>query len=237
MMTRRTFWAQMLWHFANEWVRGRIGAIETDMASKNSFVKALLMALIGILSLMQLSCANFSSINRGYKTFTLHRGIGHFSFEYPMRFRVAKKEIRNDEELKYTHIIILGPSFEDKQELTEISIFVQNVSEYYPDAIASLNRAISSILPGMTHNFTVIDIFPVTVAGIQGEQFVAWMDDFHSYGHTPLSGGELIRYIMRTVYFDNNGIIWNITMDSHISRAEAEGADFEHILQTFKVLD
>jgi hypothetical protein len=41
---------------------------------------------------------------------------------------------------------------------------------------------------------------------------------------------------VRHVYFDYKGLIWRIGMQSDSSTADAEKADFEHVLQTFKFL-
>jgi hypothetical protein len=41
----------------------------------------------------------------------------------------------------------------------------------------------------------------------------------------------------RCVYFDQGGLVWMIRVTSTEEVAEETKADFEHILETFKVLD
>jgi len=43
--------------------------------------------------------------------------------------------------------------------------------------------------------------------------------------------------MLREVYFDYNGLIWRIDIRSDSTTAEEDKADFEHVLQTFKILN
>ncbi len=43
--------------------------------------------------------------------------------------------------------------------------------------------------------------------------------------------------VWRKVFFDYNGLIWQIDIRSASSTAEEDKADFEHIVKTFKILN
>ena len=42
---------------------------------------------------------------------------------------------------------------------------------------------------------------------------------------------------MKDVFFESNGVIWRIQQDAFVDTAEADIADFDHVLATFKMLD
>lgn len=51
----------------------------------------------------------------GYKTFILRKGIGHFYFEYPSIYKVAKVETRTD--LKYIHMNLTGSLLKNERAI------------------------------------------------------------------------------------------------------------------------
>ncbi len=73
---------------------------------------------------------------------------------------------------------------------------------------------------------------PIAINGIRGEMIVwtcKWYPDYYRGNKWDAS--------IREVYFDYDGVIWYIEFDSHMDRAEQSKADFEHVLQTFKILN
>jgi hypothetical protein len=127
---------------------------------------------------------------------------------------------------------------------------VDGVSDQHPNAKA----AVEALISYWGESIKLLERSAVTVAGIPGEQIV--------YSHKPpmimraplklilftISPDWNARYtrrnpqeselrITREVYFNYDGLIWNIQIDSDESVAEQAKADFEHLLKTFKILD
>jgi hypothetical protein len=184
-------------------------------------VMAMLAAFVG----MSLSCDSSST---GYKTFSLEKGIGHFSFEYPARYKVEITEVRTD--LQYTHVTFSSPFSKELRDSTFITVFVAPPDDASPNSEALLEKSLASA--EVLDDFRFVERFSLTVAGVQGQEVV------YSYGRL-VSNYENVRIpeFMREVYFDRGGLIWSVSMRSNQSMAEADEADFEHVLQTFKILE
>ena len=72
-------------------------------------------------------------------------------------------------------------------------------------------------------------------AGIQGIQIIynySLPTDLHHMGKT-----ERIPKIAYEAYFENTGILYNINIHSILDIAEQAKVDYEHIVQTFIILD
>jgi len=69
--------------------------------------------------------------------------------------------------------------------------------------------------------------------------FLAYRLDYMERDITPIAR-DLDKppiVVYREVRFDANGLLWFIQMRTDSSTAEAEKPDFEHVLETFKILD
>jgi hypothetical protein len=117
----------------------------------------------------------------------------------------------------------------------KIGIFVYEPSDLYPNAMAALDHTLSSP-PGIWQNIEPPDRYPVTVAGVQGEQIVVCCDILYRRVHASFDV-EWIPSTIREVYFDHSGVIWKIWVRSHRDMSEIAYIDFEHILETFQILD
>ncbi|UCB43223.1 MAG: hypothetical protein JSV77_00835 [Dehalococcoidales bacterium] len=176
----------------------------------------------------------------GYRTFTFNK-VAHFSFEYPAHYK--KTSAGAEVEDKIIHI-----GFRDKVpskgiDAGFIMIRVEGAGITYPDATAALEHTLSIFVdqepydendeqaPGL-----LLERSNITVAGIPAELIV------YSYGFDLIreESTGLVVYLMRIareVYFDYSGLIWKIEIESDEDRAEEAEADFEHLLETFQILD
>jgi len=75
----------------------------------------------------------------------------------------------------------------------------------------------------------------ITVAGALDEMIV-YSHESELIPEAPSSSLEVMK-VTRVVYFDYNDLIWKIEIDSDEDRAEEAEADFEHLLETFQILD
>jgi hypothetical protein len=189
----------------------------------------LLLLLISLATLSASGCS-------GYKTFSLEKGIGHFTFEHPAQYKVEKVEVRNDS-LLYTHIILSGPGARLEKggmDYTFIDVFVDDTRVYSRSAEDDLESSLASAtkLP----DYRLLERSAVSVAGVTAQQ-VVYFYDRGVRDHPEDPEPEPLPTIMREIYFDHCDLIWSISIRSNEAAAEDARAIFEHILQTFKILD
>jgi len=78
-----------------------------------------------------------------------------------------------------------------------------------------------------------LERYPVSVSGVEGE-LIAYVVDW--FLPVPGDDGPLLKYV-RAVYFDHNGLVWWIEAECELEMVDQVKADFEHILETFQILD
>jgi hypothetical protein len=76
----------------------------------------------------------------------------------------------------------------------------------------------------------------ITLAGVPTQLVVYSYGYDHIWDESSGSAVILLR-IAREVYFNYGGLIWNIVIESDEDRADVAEADFEHLLETFQILD
>jgi hypothetical protein len=154
-----------------------------------------------------------------YKTYTLKHDAVHFSFEYPSSYK------KQSEYLQSSELAPIGIRFVHRQPNapSKDTVFAVNISRpapEWPDAKGAVARIIS-----LGNTIQVTEQSPITVAGISGE-LVVYLDS--RMPNTPS---------VREVFFVFDGLLWNIGIYSDESEADQAKVDFDHILQTFKILE
>jgi hypothetical protein len=195
---------------------------------------AFLIAMVFTLVAITPGC---DSSMEGYRTFTFDK-VAHFSFEYPAHYRKYSAHATVEDRT-------ISIWFHDKvppkgSTYGYIHIFVEGASDSYPDAAAALEHTLSGFVePGPYDEEEpqrLLERSSLTIAGIPAELIVYSYGYDRIWGESPGSVAILIR-IAREVYFDHNGLIWNIVIESDEDRADVAEGDFEHLLETFQILD
>jgi len=184
--------------------------------------------LVGILALT--SCNLFYG-----RKVTINRGIEYFSFERSEGYSVENSIIKDDSEEKYTHIVITGPVGEDSIN-SVIGIYVTYPSFRFPDskALWEYDMNMFEELEG----FEIIDCSSVivTVDSIPGNEcgfyYMEILDIYHD-----ITNAVPVDMICKGVHFEYDGLIWKITLLSSLADIEENHAHFDHILETFEILD
>jgi hypothetical protein len=192
-----------------------------------------------ILYILMLNCLFFNSCQNmdvnSYKTFTLTDGNVHFSLEYRSYYKI--KEVHpsfdtgnaSDTFLDFT---LISPKIKQTKDYTRIKVLADKPDHLIPDAKSNVERAENNA--SSWANYKLYDKYETTIDGIP-----AYRLDYQNQNIIPAiagTGGPAIE-VYRELYFDAKGLVWMIQMSSDSSTAEADKADFEHIIQTFKVLD
>ena len=195
------------------------------------FTQCFLSFLLIISGVISVSC---TPCNDGYKQYHIEKGIVNFSFDYPCSYDEVGLEVDDD----FTLITLNGPYHKDLEDFTLISIFVVDSDD--PDFLKPerrLNNAIS--LYETFLDYRLIERSSVNVAGIEGQQILYFYNkerpEIGDAGYIPGAGPAPT--IAREIYFIDKGRLWNITIFSNDSTSEADMADFEHMLETFTILN
>jgi hypothetical protein len=191
--------------------------------------------LIGIFSMMisAISCSNPE-----YKLYAFKKGI-NFSFEYPSHYKIKTVYAYSKDKG------IGGVRFWD--QLPSDWYWTDTLYVIVEDKSLSAQEAITDIESNLLEK-EILEKETITMAGMQGEMLV------YSYkaslpsappggiGCSPrkipaVEDPDKIRRIVRTAYFSNGKQLWSMEIGTSESKAEQFKADFEHILQTFKILN
>ena len=186
------------------------------------------LLVMGILFTVAASLLGCDSSMEGYRAFTFNK-VAQFSFEYPRHYRkyAASATVEN-------RTVAIG--FVDKipsQGCTNgfITVIIEGVGDTYPDATVALEDEISQFVEPKN----LMERSTTTVAGIQAELLV-YSHDFEVIPDPGCGSFGAIR-VKRVVYFDYNELIWEVVIESDEDRADVAEADFEHLLETFQILD
>jgi hypothetical protein len=197
---------------------------------------ALLLSLLGLFtaSSMISGCQN-TSINE-FKIFVMKEGIIHLSFEYNSSYNIAEVQpLKNDGKLSgdIAYVTLVGPLIKETRDHTRVNIIIIIPNELIPDAKSGIERAEKNA--SSWSDYKLLNKYDLIIDGIP-----AYRIDYQDRSIVPAIAGvsnEPFIEVIREVDFDANGYVWMIQITSDSSTAEADKLDFEHILQTFKVLN
>jgi hypothetical protein len=175
---------------------------------------------------------------KGYKGFVVNEGVALFSFEYPVSFEEPDIDLVNG--APYSTLVISHRMAKGTEGVSRFAVIVSKTSSKFPNARAKLDYYVGLLQGGfsgggMDPEYVAPNLqerVPIIVNGIQGEMIVwtcQWIPDFYP--------GTKRDAISRDVYFDWGGLIWEIGFVSHTDRAEQAKVEFEHLLETFQILD
>ena len=208
----------------------------------------LRLVLIALLVTALLSLAGCDSTDGGYCTFTERNEMCSFSFDYPPYYNQGGARNNLDYIRPYVAFSLIGP-------LENIVLIVPDpdndtvgtvTSSYAPayiegmvitpkddssDAKSRLDSWISDL--ERWDNYELFERSSVTVSGIEGE-LIYYVVDWILL--VPAGEGPDLKYV-REVYFDYDGLIWKLKATSEFEMVDQVKADFEHILETFQILD
>jgi hypothetical protein len=194
--------------------------------------KLLIYASLVLIPLVLMgSCTRESPVATSqYKTFTVTRGIAHFSFEYDQTYfkeDTTSINIQND----YVAAGVDGPN-SGSFNYTKFNIEVWLQKDIVEDANSLLagdlkNRRLDREFNLLEQNIVVINGIPATQLVFSERNTVA-----NFLGMTDQ------RYYMthRRIYFDYNGQVWRFSLKGDSTIADFDKAELNHILETFKFL-
>jgi len=171
-----------------------------------------------------------------YKTFVLDKGTVHFSLEYRTFYKV--KEVKPGEDTgdvvrDIMYLTLVSPLMKGAYDYTSIDVIADKPGYLLTDAKSAIERA--ERLASSWGDYKLLDKYELNIDGVK-----AYRIDYQHRNIVPALAGvsnEPAIEVYREVHFDANGFVWMIQMSSDSSTAEDDKADFEHIIQTFKILE
>jgi hypothetical protein len=192
------------------------------------------LCLTGLISVivMLLTAGCAYSVSRSsdqYNSFTLRKGIARCSFEYNNIYKVGMIETKKD----YSRISLQGPFIGEAQDFNFISIYVNNNTDGKPDYKKAIDHMLDiTNLP----DFQILERYPVRIFNEPGEEVIYYFVAYHTSKQVA-EGIAPTPSITYYVAFVHDELLWTIVLNGLDAFAEADRADFDHLLQTFKVLD
>ena len=181
----------------------------------------------------------------GYRTLTIENDLASYSVEYPTYYDRAGPH--GDLEKLYPSvfvkllapeksmdILVLEGMASAKYVPAAIEISVLDTSKAEPEG-SFAGDYLDSYL-GFHQGeelFELLERRPLTVSGVEGELLV-FVEDWGMI--LAVQDTPKLRYA-RWAYFDYGGLVWKIEASAEEELADRVMADFEHILETFKILE
>lgn len=170
-----------------------------------------------------------------YNTHFQTDGIGHFSFEYNAKYKVA--DMSTEQECT-AFVKLRGPLIKTEQgkKQNEINVEIRNPRcVQFPNARALLYFQMNEWKQQLGLEAKVLDASEMVVDGVRADRVIYMIE---SPKETTSEAKQQFYLIRRNVFFDYNGLIWDIVMDSDSFTAneDADNDDFDHIVKTFKLL-
>jgi hypothetical protein len=165
----------------------------------------------------------------GYKKYTQRDGIAHFSFEYSEDY----KESYIDLLPAYTSV---GYDRWQNDGWFDSGFRVGVYKSGWGDYQKASDLLDHDIQFGYDskEDYQILERSPISIDSIKGELLISSYTPGESH-ESDLKEPTLL--INRTVYFDYKGLIWEINMISIEKVAEADEPIWEHLIETFKILD
>jgi hypothetical protein len=207
-----------------------------------------IIGIIMILAAIMVFAGCSSSTGDHFDKITVKEKLAKFSFEYSDFYREIEGPSVSDKGAisvrlmapeKHAQMINPDPYNQKTSTVTVtyrpayIDIFVYNAQFRNGTAAGDLDNGLNKIR--ISHDSKILEQSQITVAGIPATQVV-----YVSNSLLPMASGpeeEIPAEYFRWVIFDHNGLIWEIDAESETSLAEQVKEDFEHILQTFQILE
>jgi len=213
---------------------------------KRALKYLLLLIMCAILAFHGFACSR-----DGYKQITVKSELCHYFFEYSGYYEADGPHTDLDLIIPYTDLSLVKPEISGKAEVIDfasgeiksvighyspgsISVHVYDASEYESAPKTSRERLERTITGKASWaNFKLLERSPLTVSGVEGEMIEYLVDKLMPI---PVEDSKNLEYF-RVVYFDYNGLIWVIEAKCDQEIREQVRADFDHIIQTFIILE
>lgn len=201
------------------------------MQRKLIFIILTLLFLVSLLSGCQAIDKN------PYKTYVQDKGVIRFSLEYPSNYVIDSiKPAQENGTIsdREVYLSFKGPVDRNENDYAHILLSAGPPDERFfanaKDSIIRAKRNASSWA-----DYKLLNESEISIDGVK-----AYRIDYQIRSVVYAIAGiskEPALAVYRDVRFDAKGFVWMIQVSSGSSTAEADKLDFEHVLQTFKIIE
>jgi hypothetical protein len=170
-------------------------------------------------------CAKTTS---GFQSVTLNKPGLKIAFEYPAAWEDPADSLKDTTSNVLVFLVHFPSAIEGSDADMTFQILASAPSTAIPNGKASLDSLVSSFA-SLGPSFKVIERSPAAIAGVQGETVV------YSALFTVQAPLGAVPSICRDIYFDYQGQIWVMALNAHQDVADLAKADFDHVVQSFKL--
>ena len=212
------------------------------MSNRRFHLHIMLLGALLIGTLVLAACSRSESPSE-YKTLTVRNYIANFSFEYRAYYNdLDGPGIEDSASNRFTYVDILAPKTYETMgnpepggdgtvDMTYVPAYIEISAadaQKYPTrpAAVRINDSISNW--GKWPHFQLLEHSNVTVSGVQAELIAYQVDGFFV--------GPDLEYCTK-LSFDYNGLQWDIESEAGINMSAMIRADFDHVVETFKILE
>ncbi|MFC2062398.1 hypothetical protein ACFLS8_00390 [Chloroflexota bacterium] len=201
---------------------------------KKDKIQLIVIAAIAFIASVFVLTDYFLEVNSPYQVFRCDTGASHYTFQFSTSYDFSYFDVADDGDSTFTYIDLWKEQEEGSGMYTLISVSVFPPDADTPDAGTAIRKALAQgeSLP----DFRLISQSEIIVGRTTAHEIVF----VHSFtiGYTGIDQGYQSAYsrITRDVYLEEGGFIWKLTFRVTESAYEATRADFEHILDTFRIL-
>jgi hypothetical protein len=169
-----------------------------------------------------------------YRIFSLREGIAWFSMEYPQEYSVTRIDVRNSPSGRYTDIGLVRLPDADSPGLNEISVYAWPAGGDEPASVI-LDETITRA-DTIFSDFNLLDKFSVMIGDMEGQgvsfTWTAYPDDSSAEANpAPLPA------VSKIVCFRHGDLAWEIHVASDIASQAQATDDFQHIVDTFQIIN
>jgi hypothetical protein len=196
------------------------------MNSRIKPVRALFTALTLAACLSLIPACSSSA----YKVLNLNEGIQGFSFEYPNGYNLIRLELRNDDSSKYTEV---GLSKTYGSSYSELYVYL-----WYPEAgVSTATQLMDQLLSGAggMADYLLVERLKKVVGDTLTEQTIFTADSAIESSNAVDTIPRPASYRVTTMMFGGVAVEIDQTCDRAVADISVD--DYQHILDTFKILD
>jgi hypothetical protein len=197
---------------------------------KNHLLVISLLLLAAVLVLSGCSYSLGNSTN-GNKILTVTKGLEKFSVEYNPIYKLDSVYVNKDGS---TFVALTGPRVGKVQVYTLLMI---NFVKFKPGESGYQKFLEDELgIRSQGGGYKILDRFPVEVAGQSGEEVIYFESDIRNtiqiaQGLPPES------ITTKLLMFADNTGLWSFTMHGLEATVDSDGLNFDHIVQTFKIIN
>jgi hypothetical protein len=173
-----------------------------------------------------------------YRGYTFRNTFSSCSFEYPRFHRVISVEQPNEDSPIARVFIALIQLKSTKDE--SITITIREVNSLTPSYNSLIEYELNTLRTTVVNtDVKILETANFTIDGISGERkkYLYIRPDVNNGDSDQLMLFKGTPKYLYSAYFENNGFIWVIKVEAIASRVKQAEKDFNHIIDTFTILE